>query len=99
MKKDLAQQTLALVQKDLQLATSKEDLDEEQAIEWLSKGIRQLLNQDFERFLQICYRIDLSEAKLKKILHESEPDELAMDLANAIWERQKQKIEIRRRYS
>ncbi|MFC3879078.1 hypothetical protein ACFOSV_02770 [Algoriphagus namhaensis] len=99
MEKDLAQQTLALVQKDLQLPTSKEDLDEEQAIDWLSKAIRQLLNQDFERFLQICYRIDLSEAKLKKILHESEPDELAMDLANAIWERQKQKIEIRRRYS
>ena len=99
MEKDLAQQTLALVQKDLQLPTSKEDLDEEQAIEWLSKAIRRLLDQDFERFLQICYRIDLSEAKLKKILHESEPDELAMDLANAIWERQKQKIEIRRRYS
>ena len=39
------------------------------------------------------------EEKLKKILNESDPDYLASDLAHALWTRQKQKVEIRRRYS
>jgi hypothetical protein len=41
----------------------------------------------------------LSENKLKKILSESPPEQLASDLAQALWERQKQKIVLRRRYS
>ncbi len=58
-----------------------------------------MLDREFERLLQICYRIDLGEEKLKKILHESEPDHVAPDLARALWNRQKQKVEIRKRYS
>jgi hypothetical protein len=41
----------------------------------------------------------LSENTLKKILSESPPEQLASDLAQALWDRQKQKIVLRRRYS
>jgi hypothetical protein len=58
-----------------------------------------MLNRDFERLLQICYRVDLGENKLKQILHESEPELMAFDLAKALVERQMLKIEIKRRYS
>ena len=58
-----------------------------------------MLDREFERLLQICYRIDLGEEKLKRILHESEPDQVALDLAQALWLRQKQKVQIRKRYS
>lgn len=91
--------TFSLLAKDFTLPEIKEVFDEEKAIEFLSKAISQLLDRDFERLLQICYRIDLGENRLKKILHEAKPDQIASDLARALWERQKRKVEIRRRYS
>lgn len=99
MASTLFQETFHLLEKDFQLPEVTSDFDEEKAVGFLAKVIRQMLDRDFERLLQICYRIDLGEEKLKRILHESEPDQVAPDLAKALWERQKMKVEIRRRYS
>jgi hypothetical protein len=99
MNQSLPEETYTLVTKDFQLPEKLEEFSEEKAIQFLAKAISQLMDRNLERLLQICYRIDLSENKLKKILHESEPDQVAIDLAKALWERQKQKVEIRRKYS
>ncbi len=99
MANTILQETFHLLEKDFQLPETKSDFDEEKLIEFLAKIIRQMLDRDFERLLQICYRIDLGEEKLKRILHESEPDQVAPDLAKALWNRQKLKVEIRKRYS
>lgn len=92
-------ETFLLLQKDFDLLEKADEFDEEKAIALLSKVISYMLDRQFERLLQICYRIDLGEEKLKRILHESEPDQVASDLAQALWTRQKQKVEIRKRYS
>ncbi|RAI87030.1 hypothetical protein LV83_03136 [Algoriphagus yeomjeoni] len=84
---------------DFELPEFNSEFDEQKAISILSKVISYLLDREFERLLQICYRIDLGEEKLKSILHESDPDRIAPDLAQALWHRQKQKVEIRKRYS
>ncbi|MBT0812799.1 hypothetical protein KIH41_16045 [Litoribacter ruber] len=68
-------------------------------VEALRPLIQEMLNRDFERFLQLCYRIDLGEEKLKRILHESEPERVGLDLAAAIVDRQMLKIQLRRKYS
>jgi hypothetical protein len=99
MSQNTSKETLLILKKDFELPELAESFDEVQAILILSKAISQLLDRDFERLLQICYRIDVGEEKLKKILHESEPDYVSLDLAKALWERQKLKIEIRKRYS
>jgi len=99
MSSSILQETYALVQKDFELPATPEVVDEYDAIAMLSKVIAYMLDRDFEKLLQVCYRIDLGEDKLKHILHLSEPDKVSSDLANALWERQKQKIEIRRRYA
>jgi hypothetical protein len=99
MSESLSQDTFLLLRKDFELPEVNPEFDEEKAIGTLSKVISYMLDREFERLLQICYRIDLGEDKLKKILHESEPDQVAPDLALALWNRQKQKIEIRKRYS
>lgn len=99
MPNSLIQETFQLLEKDFQFPEVSQSFDEEKAIDFLAKAIRQMLDRDFERLLQICYRVDLGEEKLKRILHESEPDQVAPDLARALWERQKMKVEIRRRYS
>jgi len=99
MDPSISTETYTLVTKDFQLPEVIEGFSEEKAIAILAKAISQLMDRNLERLLQICYRIDLSENKLKQILHESEPDQVATDLAKALWERQKLKVEIRRRYS
>jgi hypothetical protein len=88
-----------LAQKQFDLPEIKESFDEEKAIRLLTLAVRDLLDKDLEKLLNICYRIDLSENTLKQILHQSEPDSVASDLAKALWERQKQKAEIWKRYS
>jgi hypothetical protein len=98
MNPHVPQETYAIISKDFQLPEIKEEFSEEKAIEILAKAISQLMDRNLERLLQICYRVDLSENRLKQILYESEPDRVAIDLAKALWERQKQKVEIRRRY-
>ncbi len=97
--KSLTEETYALVTQELSLPAPQEGFDEDKAVSLLTQAVRQLLDQNLERLLQICYRVDLSENLLKKILAESPPELLATDLAQALWDRQKQKIELRRRYS
>jgi len=99
MNQTLPEETYSLVTKDFQLPEQVEGFSEEKAISFLANAISQLMDRNLEKLLQICYRIDLSENKLKQILHESEPDQVAIDLAKALWERLKQKVEIRRKYS
>lgn len=99
MSQTLPEETFSLINKDFQLPEIKEEFSEEKALAVLTKAISQMMDRNFERLLQVCYRIDLAENKLKQILHESEPDFVAADLAKALWDRQKQKVEIRRRYS
>lgn len=99
MSQTLPEETFSLISKDFQLPEIKEEFSEEKALAVLTKVISQMMDRNFERLLQVCYRIDLAESKLKQILHESEPDQVAADLAKALWDRQKQKVEIRRRYS
>ena len=95
----IEKETYALLVRDFELPGFKEGFDETKAISILDKAIKILLDRDFERLLQICYRVDLNEEILKKILHETPPDEISGDLARALWERQKMKIELRKRYS
>ncbi|WP_192347703.1 hypothetical protein [Algoriphagus sp. Y33] len=99
MSESLSQETFLLLQKDFDFPESLTEFDEEKAIATLSKVIAYMLDREFEHLLQVCYRIDLGEEKLKKILHESEPDQVAPDLARALWNRQKQKVQIRKKYA
>ncbi len=99
MSQTLPEEAFSLITKDFQLPEMKEGFSEEKALDVLTKAISQMMDRNLERLLQVCYRIDLAENRLKQILHESEPDCMASDLAKVLWERQKQKVEIRRRYS
>lgn len=87
-----------LVCQDFSLPEVKEEFSEEKAVQILTQSVSQLMDRNLEKLLQICYRIDLPEHRLKEILHFSKPEEVAKDLAQALWDRQKLKIEIRKKY-
>jgi hypothetical protein len=67
----------------------------EYLIDWLSKEIGFLIDRDFNTFLNMLYRIDVNEQKVKKAF--SEP-ETARQIALLIIEREKQKVESRAKY-
>lgn len=98
MKEDFVQDTILLLKKDFEISREKETASKEELIDLLLPIVQQMLNRDFEKLLQVCYRIDLGENKLKQILHESDPELMAFDLAKALVERQMLKIEIKRKY-
>ncbi len=92
-------ETVLLLEKSFGFPMVQEIHSEEDLVALLTPVIHQLLNREFERLLQICYRIDLGEGKLNDILYASPPDQMAGDLAKAIVARQKLKLEIRKKYS
>ncbi|QDH79144.1 hypothetical protein FKX85_08900 [Echinicola soli] len=91
-------ESIALLQKDFDLTVPDEELSREQLIKLLVPIVGDLLNRDLERLLQICYRIDLGEERLKRLLHEANPETMATELSEALVDRQLQKVEIRRKY-
>lgn len=93
------QDTALLLAKDFDLKMPAKLSTKDDLIALMAPLIQQMLNRDFERLLHVCYRIDLGENKLKHILHESDPELMAFDLAKALVERQMLKVEIKRKYS
>ncbi|AFL84210.1 hypothetical protein Belba_1603 [Belliella baltica DSM 15883] len=99
MENQVIQETFELIKKDFDIESKYEVGFEDQLLNLLTPIIHRMLNRDFERLLQICYRIDLGENLLKEILHHANPETMARELAQAIIQRQIKKIEIRKRYS
>ena len=67
------------LQKDFALPAIAEAFSEEDLVSLLTPLIKTMLDRDFEKLLQICYRVDLGEEKLKTILHKSDPETLALE--------------------
>ena len=64
----------------------------------VEKIVRNMLNTQFEVLLQIFYRIDVDENKVKQILSTHNPDDICSDLAELIIERELIKVASRRKY-
>ena len=65
----------------------------------LAAYIHLLINNDFEKLISILYRLDVSEKKLKKLLAEKTAGDAGILIADAIIERQLQKITSRKKHS
>ena len=96
--------SLALFEKDFQLDPSYLGLQEDKAFSYdeafllIMRVIEDLLAKDFNGLLNVLYRIDVSESKLKEALAES-TDNPASVITQMIIERQLQKVATRKKYS
>jgi hypothetical protein len=66
---------------------------EDLSFEQLAAFINQLIDRDFSRLVQILYRLDVSEAKLKSILIENPTGDAGEMIAHLIVERIRQREE------
>jgi len=81
-----------------ELEPLENELSESELIRHLSKAIRFYLDKDFNKLLNILYRIDVKETDIKQILTASPPNEIAETLAVTVIDREKQKIQTRKKY-
>lgn len=73
--------------------------DEDAARKTLEDMIAFLIDRQFEKLLWILYRIDVDEAKAKRLLSEHLPEEAPAVLAKLIIERQRKKESVRAQFS
>lgn len=97
--REVFKEVAGMISTDLQTPISNTDWDQESLIQYLTPIVRGMLDRDFNRFLQICYRVDIGENRLKTILAEAPPETLAETLSREFVSRQVQKIQLRRKYS
>ena len=74
-------------------------LNDDLLIQQLADYINQLILVNFERLVQLLYRIDVSEAKLKYLLKENPNEDAGRIIALLIIERQIQKIKFKKEMS
>ncbi len=70
----------------------------EQLKEWLTSEIIKLMMNDMEKLLNILYRIDVNEKKVKEVFAQHNPKLIAPNLAELIIEREMGKAESRIKY-
>jgi hypothetical protein len=94
---------LEFIRKDLSLPESSLNRSEipglDELHQILTGTIGELLDKDFNRLLNILYRIDISESRVAKALHTEDPGNVASELARLVIERELQKVETRRSYT
>ncbi|MCI0448675.1 MAG: hypothetical protein L0Y79_02675 [Chlorobi bacterium] len=71
-------------------------LDEVKAM--LASRINDLLDKNVERLLSIIYRIDVSQKKIDEIFKNESKDEIALQIAEAVIQRQLLKVQTRKLY-
>ena len=64
----------------------------------LERSINDLIQNNFERLVQLLYRIDVNEKKLKQLLSDYPQTDAAIIIARLIIERQLQKIKTRNQF-
>lgn len=72
--------------------------DEDAQKSELERIINYLLDHDMERLLQVLYRIDVHEEKVKEVMTTYAVEELAAELAQLVIERLRQKVYYRNKY-
>ena len=96
-------QLVALLSKDLSLTEDESSGLQTDDHALLATRLKQLvaylLDHDFNRLINACYRMDISETKLKEALNTAEPDRVPEEIANLILVRQQQKVQMRLKYS
>ncbi|MEO5593967.1 MAG: hypothetical protein ABIR15_13330 [Chitinophagaceae bacterium] len=65
----------------------------------LQAAVNQMIENDFQKLINVLYRIDVNERKLKYLLQENVGADAAVIIADLIIERQMEKIKARAAYT
>lgn len=98
----LAKESYQLVRKDFGLEETTEIAGADIAFDWLeeylTKQVNYMLDHDFNYLLNALYRIDIPEERIQELLQIKDHSFVGRSIAQAIIEREKQKIITREQY-
>jgi hypothetical protein len=77
----------------------KENLSRDQIKERLTEYINDLIDHNFNKLVNLLYKIDVSESRIKRLLDETSGNNAGDIIAELIIERQIQKIESREQFT
>jgi hypothetical protein len=75
------------------------ELSIDELTDLLADRVNAMINGDFGALVQLLYRIDVNESRLRLLLQENQASDAGQLIARLILERQWQKILTRREYS
>lgn len=84
------------LQQNFQLPIAINEMQD--AENFLGDKINSLIKDDFNLLIQILYRIDVNEARLKQVLKDNPNEDAGKIIAALLIERQLQKINIREQF-
>ncbi|KQB98984.1 hypothetical protein [Pedobacter sp. Hv1] len=87
---------IKIINKDFEIDNN---LSEEQLRQLMVNSFAYLIEEDFSKLLQILYRADVDQYKLKELLESNADQSSAEVIADAYLSRQKAKIETWKKYS
>ena len=94
-----SQSPLSITEKIIDVTSSIQSASLDKIRLKLISLINELINKDFDAVVQLLYRIDVSEKKIRSVLDQNTETDSASILADLIIERQLQKIESRKHFS
>ena len=65
----------------------------------LQAQVNDMIKTDFQKLVNVLYRVDVNERKLKYLLQENVGEDAAVIIADLIIERQMEKIKARREFT
>ena len=101
---DILRQTVEQIKKDfdlfgMEIKFSGNNYDAyEELFNQIQPHIEQLIQKDYQRFMNILYRIDVNEQQLKQKLHENSSESTGEIISDLIIKRELQKVVIRNYY-
>jgi hypothetical protein len=90
---------LSLPEKILAVSSLIDKRNDEELHQKLVVLINELINKDFHALVQLLYRIDVYEKKIRLCLNKNSNEDSASIIADLIIERQHEKMESRKNFS
>ncbi len=87
-----------LLETDVDGQLEKVETNAEELILFMSRRIEQLLERSPDTLMSMMYRLDINEEKIKMALSPTNPENPAIGLARLIVDRQRQRMETKKKY-
>jgi hypothetical protein len=92
-------ETRDLILRDFELAEPEKPLSDEEMINYLADAIAYMMEHRMDFLMSLLYRLDVSEGKIAFAMLPGNPLPANIALAYAVWERQKQRMATKKKFS
>jgi len=88
----------ALLATSFEIAGDPDQVTEEQLLHALSERIGYMIDHKFDYLMHLMYRFDVLEHKIRDAIDPKNPDPANVALAKLVIQRQKERLELRKKY-